>query len=56
MGGSPAEAYSVKCGLGSTMTPDDILNGNMIVHVVLQMVHPAEFIELVFTQQMLGGA
>lgn len=56
MGATPAEAYSVRCGLGSTMTADDILNGNMIVHVVLQMVHPAEFIELVFKQQMLGGA
>jgi len=56
MGASPAEAYGVQCGLGSTMTADDILNGNMIVHVVLQMVHPAEFIELVFKQQMLGGA
>jgi hypothetical protein len=38
------------------MTPDDVLNGTMTVHVVLQMVHPAEFIELVFKQQMLGGA
>ena len=56
MGASPAQAYSVRCGLGSTMTPDDILNGNMIVHVVLQMVHPAEFIELVFNQQMLAAS
>jgi phage tail sheath protein FI len=55
MGASPNEAYSVRCGLGSTMTADDILNGYMIVHIVLQMVHPAEFIELVFKQQMLGG-
>ena len=38
------------------MTPDDILNGNMLVQVVLQMVHPAEFIELTFKQQMLGGS
>jgi phage tail sheath protein FI len=56
MGASPGEAYSVSCGLGKTMTADDILAGNMIVHVVLTMVHPAEFIELVFKQQMLGGA
>jgi phage tail sheath protein FI len=56
MGAAPSEAYGVKCGLGSTMTPDDILNGTMIVHIVLQMVHPAEFIELVFKQQMLGGS
>lgn len=56
MGSTPAQAYNVQCGLGSTMTPDDIANGNMIVHVTLQMVHPAEFIELVFKQQMLGGS
>jgi len=56
MGATPAEAYSVRCGLGSTMTADDVLNGYMVVHVVLQMVRPAEFIELVFKQQMLGGA
>jgi hypothetical protein len=56
MGASPAEAYSVQCGLGSTMTPDDILNGIMTVHIVLQMVHPAEFIELVFKQQMQAAS
>ena len=55
MGTSPDQAYNVQCGLGSTMTPDDILNGNMLVQVVLQMVHPAEFIQLTFKQQMLGG-
>jgi uncharacterized protein len=56
MGNSPAQAYSVVAGLGSTMTPDDVLNGVMRVQVTLQMVHPAEFIELTFKQQMLGGA
>jgi phage tail sheath protein FI len=56
MGTSAQQAYNVQCGLGSTMTPDDILNGNMIVQVVLQMVHPAEFIQLTFKQQMLSGA
>jgi phage tail sheath protein FI len=56
MGASPDQAYGVQCGLGSTMTSDDILAGNMNVHIVLTMVHPAEFIELTFTQQMLTGA
>lgn len=55
MGATPAQAFSVQCGLGSTMTADDILAGNMIVQIVLQMVHPAEFIELVFKQQMLDA-
>jgi phage tail sheath protein FI len=56
MGGSPNEAYKVQAGLGSTMTPQDVLEGVMRVHITLQMVHPAEFIELTFKQQMLGGA
>lgn len=56
MGGSPAEAFGVACGLGSTMTPQDVLDGYMIVQVTLQMIRPAEFIELRFQQKMQGGA
>ena len=55
MGASPAEAYSVQCGLGSTMTGDDVLAGKMIVQIKLTMVHPAEFIVLTFQQQQLGA-
>jgi phage tail sheath protein FI len=56
MGASPAEAFTVQCGLGSTMTAQDILLGTMNVQIMLQMVHPAEFIVLTFKQQMQGGA
>jgi phage tail sheath protein FI len=52
MGATATEAYSVECGLGSTMTNLDILEGNMIVQVTLQLNRPAEFIELVFKQKM----
>lgn len=52
MGAKPSDAFSVSCGLGVTMTSQDVLNGYMIVAVTLQMVHPAEFIELTFTQEM----
>jgi hypothetical protein len=55
MGSTPQEAFSVQCGLGSTMTAQDILEGRMIVQITLTMVHPAEFIILTFKQQMLGG-
>lgn len=55
MGDKASDAYTVQCGLGSTMTAQDILNGYMIVQVTLQMVHPAEFIELTFKQQMQGA-
>jgi len=54
MGATADEAYTVQCGLGSTMTGLDILNGYMIVQVTLQMIRPAEFIELTFKQKMEG--
>lgn len=50
-GASPADAYSVECGLGTTMTSDDITNGFMKVTVKVAIVHPAEFIILTFSQQ-----
>jgi phage tail sheath protein FI len=55
MGDRASDAFTVQCGLGSTMTAQDILNGYMIVQVTLQMVRPAEFIELTFKQQMQGA-
>ncbi len=56
MGGKPDEAFTVQCGLGSTMTGMDILQGYMVVQVTLQMIRPAEFIELTFKQRMEGVA
>lgn len=52
MGATASEAFSVECGLGSTMTAEDVLEGYMIVQVTLQMIRPAEFIELTFKQKM----
>ena len=51
-GASPDDAYSVNVGLGSTMTPVDILDGNMNVTVLVAVVRPAEFIVLTFKQKM----
>lgn len=51
-GASPADAFSVACGLGTTMTADDILNGFMNVTVQVAVVRPAEFIVISFQQQM----
>ena len=56
MGDRPNDAFAVQCGLGSTMTAADILDGTMIVHVMLAMVRPAEFIVLTFKQKMEGVA
>lgn len=54
MGATASEAFDVQCGLGSTMTPTDVLQGYMIVQVRVQMIRPAEFIELTFKQKMEG--
>jgi phage tail sheath protein FI len=52
MGDKATDAFNVQCGLGSTMTSQDILDGYMVVSVTLQLVHPAEYIVLQFTQKM----
>jgi len=54
MGDSASDAFTVQCGLGSTMTPQDVLEGYMVVQVTVQMIRPAEFIELTFKQTMEG--
>jgi hypothetical protein len=51
-GASASDAFSVACGLGTTMTSDDILNGFMKVTVKVAIIRPAEFIVLTFQQQM----
>jgi hypothetical protein len=51
-GATPADAYQVECGLGATMTAEDILNGFMKVTIKVAVVHPAEFIVLTFEQEM----
>ncbi|GGB79248.1 hypothetical protein GCM10007424_19260 [Flavobacterium suaedae] len=51
-GATAADAFSVDCGLGSTMTSEDILNGFMKVTVKVAVVRPAEFIVITFQQEM----
>ncbi|GGE40625.1 hypothetical protein EV200_101764 [Pedobacter psychrotolerans] len=52
MGATPADAFSVACGMGTTMTADDVLNGIMTVVVRVALIRPAEFIVLTFQQKM----
>ncbi len=52
LGDSPEEAYSVQCGLASTMTEQDILDGYLIVQVLVALVRPTEFIELTIKQRI----
>lgn len=54
-GASASDAFSVECGLGSTMTSDDILNGFMNVSVKVAVVRPAEFIVFTFQQEMASS-
>ncbi|MEQ9289277.1 MAG: phage tail sheath C-terminal domain-containing protein [Cyclobacteriaceae bacterium] len=51
-GATPEDAFSVDIGLGTTMTPTDILDGIMRITVKLAVTRPAEFIVITFQQQM----
>jgi phage tail sheath protein FI len=50
-GAGPEAAFDVQIGLGSTMTPTDILDGKMLITVKVALVRPAEFIVITFQQQ-----
>jgi len=51
-GAKPDAAFFVKCGLGETMTSQDILEGRMIVEIGMAAVRPAEFIILKFSHKL----
>ena len=53
LAGAKAEhAFFVKCGLGTTMTSQDILDGKLIVEIGMAAVRPAEFIILRFMHKL----
>lgn len=53
LAGPTAEsAYYINVGLGKTMTPQDILEGKMIVEIGVAAVRPAEFIILRFMHKL----
>ena len=39
-GATPEEAFGVQCGLGSTMTAQDVRDGNVVVDVILHGLQP----------------
>ena len=51
-GATTKDAFFVRVGLGTTMTPDDILNGKMIVEIGMAAARPAEFIILRFSHKL----
>ncbi|MBR7781584.1 phage tail sheath family protein [Undibacterium luofuense] len=54
-GQGPQDAFQVKIGLGSTMTEDDLLNGNMCILIEVALIRPAEFLVITIQQQMAAG-
>ena len=51
-GAAPEDAFFVRCGLGTTMDSQDILEGRMNVEIGLAAVRPAEFIILKFSHML----
>ncbi len=51
-GSKKEDAYSVKIGLGESMTVGDINNGKMIMHISVSPLRPAEFIVITLQQDM----
>lgn len=51
-GVKPEHAYQVNCGLNSTMTSQDVLEGKLIIEIKLAAVRPAEFFLLKFSHQL----
>ncbi len=52
VGSKPEDAFFVNVGLGTTMTPQDILEGKLIVEIGLAASRPAEFIILRFMHKL----
>ena len=48
-GATSEDAYYVNVGLGKTMTPQDVLEGKMVIEIGVAAVRPAEFVVLRFS-------
>lgn len=51
-GAKPEHAYFVQCGIGITMTSQDILEGRLIIEIGMAAVRPAEFVILKFSHKL----
>jgi phage tail sheath protein FI len=45
-GAAPKEAFFINCGLGTTMTSQDLRDGRVIIEIGMAVARPAEFIIL----------
>ena len=55
MGAKPSDAFSVRCGLGLTMTAQDITDGNLNISISVALVRPAEFIIISISHKMMAS-
>jgi phage tail sheath protein FI len=51
-GAKAEQAFNIQCGLGTTMTAQDILNGFLRLSISVAVDHPAEFIVIQVQQQL----
>jgi uncharacterized protein len=51
-GATTKDAFFVRCGLGTTMSPQDVLEGRLNVEIGMAVVRPAEFIILKFSHKL----
>jgi len=51
-GADEASAFSIRVGLGESMTADDITAGNLVVDVAVALLTPAEFINVTLVLQV----
>lgn len=54
-GQKASDAYFVRCGLGDTMTSEDVARGEVVAMVGLALLKPAEFL-IIRMRQRTGGA
>jgi phage tail sheath protein FI len=50
-GATASDAFTISCGIGSTMSGQDVLAGMLRVRIAVALTHPAEFITLDCAQQ-----
>ena len=55
VGITPADAFTVSCGIGETMSQEDVNEGIMRIQVKAAASRPAEFIVITFEQKMGGS-
>jgi phage tail sheath protein FI len=54
-GATQVESFAVSCGVGSTMTVQDVLDGRLILLVKVALENPADFVQITFEQTQAAG-